>query len=96
MLRVTENAGQAIESIVANSELPAGSGLRIDAPDEPPATLDRSGVALQLQVATQPAEQDQVVSEGAAKVFIAPQRPRSSTTRCSTSKSVRTRSECSS
>lgn len=72
MLIVTENAGQAIESIVANSELPAGSGLRIDAPDEPPASLDRSGVALQLQVATQPAEQDQVVSEGGAKVFIAP------------------------
>jgi hypothetical protein len=29
-------------------------------------------VALQLQVASQPAEQDQVVSEGGAKVFIAP------------------------
>ena len=72
MLMVTENAGQAIESIVANAEMPDGSGLRIDAPAEPPATLDRSGVALQLQVASQPAEQDQVVSEGGAKVFIAP------------------------
>ena len=72
MLMVTENAGQAIESIVANAEMPDGSGLRIDAPDEPPATLDRSGVPLQLQVASQPAEQDQVVSEGGAKVFIAP------------------------
>src|SRR5215207_9587720 len=72
MLMVTENAGQAIEVIVANAEMPDGSGLRIDAPDEPPATLDRSGVPLQLQVASQPAEQDQVVSEGGAKVFIAP------------------------
>jgi iron-sulfur cluster assembly protein len=72
MLMVTENAGQVIESIVANAEMPDGSGLRIDAQDEPPATLDRSGVALQLQVASQPAEQDQVVSEGGAKVFIAP------------------------
>ena len=71
MLMVTENAGQAIESIVANAELPDGSGLRIDASDEP-ATLDRSGVPRQLQVARQPAEQDQVVSEGGAKVFIAP------------------------
>jgi iron-sulfur cluster assembly protein len=71
MLMVTENAGQAIESIVANAEMPDGSGLRIDAPDEPPAP-DGSGVALQLQVASQPAEQDQVVSEGGAKVFIAP------------------------
>lgn len=72
MRMVTENAGQAIESIVTNAELPDGSGLRIDASDEPPATLDRSGVPLQLQVASQPAEQDQVVSEGGAKVFIAP------------------------
>ena len=34
---VTENAGQAIEAIVANAEMPDGSGLRIDAPDQPPA-----------------------------------------------------------
>jgi iron-sulfur cluster assembly protein len=72
MLIVTENAGQAIEAIVANSELPAGSGLRIDTPEEPPATLDRSGVALQLQITSQPAEQDQVIGEGGAKVFVAP------------------------
>ena len=71
MLMITENAGPAIESIVANAELPDGSGLRIDAPDQPPATLDRSGVPLQLQVASQPADQDQVVANG-AKVFIAP------------------------
>jgi Fe-S cluster assembly iron-binding protein IscA len=89
MLMVTENAGQAIESIVANAEVPDGSGLRIDAPDEPPAP-DGSGIALQLQVASQPAEQDQVVSEGGAKVFIAPARPGCATTRCSTSRSVRT------
>ena len=29
MLTVTENAGQAIEAIVANAEMPDGSGLRI-------------------------------------------------------------------
>jgi Fe-S cluster assembly iron-binding protein IscA len=72
MLMVTENAGQAIEAIVANAEMPDGSGLRIDAPDQPPATPDRSGAPLQLEVTSQPAEQDQVVSEGDAKVFIAP------------------------
>jgi Fe-S cluster assembly iron-binding protein IscA len=72
MLMVTENAGQAIESIVANAEMPDGSGLRIDAPDQPPATPDRSGAPLQLEVTSQPAEQDQVVSGGGAKVFIAP------------------------
>jgi iron-sulfur cluster assembly protein len=61
-----------IEAIVANAEMPDGSGLRIDTPEEPPATLDRSGVPLQLEVTSQPAAQDQVVSEGGAKVFIAP------------------------
>jgi iron-sulfur cluster assembly protein len=61
-----------IEAIVANAELPDGSGLRIDTPDQPPATPDRSGVPLQLEVTSQPAAQDQVVSEGGAKVFIAP------------------------
>jgi iron-sulfur cluster assembly protein len=72
MLTVTENAGQAIEAIVANAEMPDGSGLRIDTPEELPATPDRSGVPLQLEVTSQPAAQDQVVREGGAKVFIAP------------------------
>jgi iron-sulfur cluster assembly protein len=72
MLMVTENAGQAIEAIVANAEMPDGSGLRIDTPEELPATPDRSGVSLRLEVTSQPAAQDQVVSEGGAKVFIAP------------------------
>jgi hypothetical protein len=45
MLMVTENAGQAIEAIVANAEMPDGSGLRIDASDEPPATPDGSAAA---------------------------------------------------
>jgi iron-sulfur cluster assembly protein len=72
MLVVTANAGQAIEAIVANAEMPDGSGLRIDAPAESLARLDGGGAPLQLQVASQPAAQDQVVSEGGAKVFIAP------------------------
>jgi iron-sulfur cluster assembly protein len=72
MLMVTENAGQAIEALVANADMPDGSGLRIDAPDQQAATPDRSGAPLQLEVTSQPAEQDQIVSEGGAKVFIAP------------------------
>ena len=70
MLMITENAGQAIESIVANAELPDGSGLRIDAPDQPPATLDRSGVPLQLQVASQPAEQDHPLRPAITRVVV--------------------------
>ena len=61
MLVVTENARQVIQSIVADSEMPDGSGIRIDAPEQPPATDDRSAPPLQLQVASQPAERDQVV-----------------------------------
>jgi iron-sulfur cluster assembly protein len=71
MLMVTENARQAIESIVTSGDLPEGSGLRIDAPDEPPPP-SRTGTPLQLEVASQPSEQDQVVDEGPVKVFISP------------------------
>ena len=71
MLIVTDTARQAIESIVSNAEMPDGSGLRIDAPDEPPAP-SRTGAPLQLEVARQPDERDQVVHEGEANVFIAP------------------------
>ena len=71
MRMVTENASQAIEAIVTNTGIPDGSGLRIDTPDELPATPDRSGVPLQLEVTSQPAAQDQVVSEGGGKVFMA-------------------------
>jgi Fe-S cluster assembly iron-binding protein IscA len=71
MLMVTENARQAIESIVANADMPAGAGIRIDAPDEPPAE-SRAGAPLQLEVATQPGEQDQVVASNGARVFVAP------------------------
>jgi iron-sulfur cluster assembly protein len=71
MLTVTERARQAIESIVANADMPDGSGLRIDAPDEPPPP-SRTGMPLQLEVASQPAEQDRVVGEGGAKVFVSP------------------------
>lgn len=71
MLKVTENARQAIESIVSDANLPEGSGLRIDATDQP-AAPSGSGVPLRLEVATQPADQDQVVAENGAKVFVAP------------------------
>jgi iron-sulfur cluster assembly protein len=74
MLMVTENARQAIESIVANADMPAGAGIRIDAPDEPPedSAAGRAGTPLQLEVATQPGEQDQVIASNGARVFVAP------------------------
>jgi iron-sulfur cluster assembly protein len=71
MLVITENARQAIETIMANAGAPEGAGVRIDAPDEPPAPA-MAGVPLQLEVATRPAEQDEVIDEGGARVFVAP------------------------
>ena len=71
MLMVTENARQAIESIISNADMPAGAGLRIDAPDEPPAPA-AAGAPLQLEVAPQPAEEDQVVASNGGRVFVAP------------------------
>jgi Fe-S cluster assembly iron-binding protein IscA len=71
MLMVTESARQAIESIMSNADMPDGSGIRIDIPDEP-ATPAGTEAPLQLEVASQPAEEDRIVSEGDAKVFLAP------------------------
>jgi Fe-S cluster assembly iron-binding protein IscA len=71
MLMLTDTARKAIESVVANAEMPDGSGLRIDAPDQPPSPAP-GGAPLQLEVAREPADQDQVVSDGGAKVFVSP------------------------
>lgn len=71
MLMVTDSASQAIQSIMANADMPEGAGLRIDAPAEPTAPAG-TGARLQLEVASRPADQDEVVSEGGANVFIAP------------------------
>jgi iron-sulfur cluster assembly protein len=71
MLMVTESARQAIESIMSNADMPDGSGIRIDTPEEPPAPSGTEA-PLQLEVASQPAEEDRVVTEGDAKVFLSP------------------------
>jgi Fe-S cluster assembly iron-binding protein IscA len=62
MLAITENAAQAINTLI--SEMPAGSGLRI-APTEEPQTL-------QLSPAPAPSPQDTVVQSAGATLFLEP------------------------
>jgi iron-sulfur cluster assembly protein len=71
MLQITKNAGQAIQALVRNNGLPEQAGLRIDAPDKPPAP-SVSAAPLQLTLAPELAEGDQVVEGNGAKVFVSP------------------------
>lgn len=65
MLTLTNNAAAVISSLTANPDLPAGSGLRISADTE-----DRQN--LSLMVAGGPNEEDQVVEDHGARVFLEP------------------------
>jgi Fe-S cluster assembly iron-binding protein IscA len=62
MLAITENAAQAINTLI--SEMPAGAGLRI-APAQEPQTL-------QLSPALGPSPQDTVVQSAGATLFLEP------------------------
>ena len=68
MLAITENAAEAIQAIVASSpEAPQKAGLRIAArPGEEQSRLD-------LTIAAVPAEDDEVVEEHGAHVFLDPE-----------------------
>jgi iron-sulfur cluster assembly protein len=65
VLAITENAAEAIQAIVASSpEAPQEAGLRIAArPGEKEKRLD-------LMIAAVPAEDDEVVEEHGAHVFL--------------------------
>jgi Fe-S cluster assembly iron-binding protein IscA len=64
MLAITENAAGAIRDLMEATEMPAGGGLRID------ATEQQDG--LELQVANEPGQDDTVVADGGANIFLAP------------------------
>lgn len=65
MLAITDTAAEAIRGIVAAPELPDGAGLRIATqPGDGPAG------ALEVSVASVPADTDQVVDEDGARVFV--------------------------
>jgi iron-sulfur cluster assembly protein len=66
MLAITETAAQAINSLIAASQMPEGAGLRI-APQS-----DSERETLELSVAPAPAAQDTVLQGGGATLFLEP------------------------
>ncbi|HYY20238.1 MAG TPA: hypothetical protein VE780_00020 [Thermoleophilaceae bacterium] len=65
MLAITDAAAEAIKGVVSAQGAPEGAGLRIAAPPEA-AQEGRLEVAL----AAVPAEEDEVIEEGGAHVFL--------------------------
>jgi iron-sulfur cluster assembly protein len=65
MLAITDAAAEAIKGVVSSQGAPEGAGLRIAAPPEG-AEEGRLAVAL----AAVPAEEDEVIEEGGAHVFL--------------------------
>lgn len=66
MLTLTENAASAVEDLTTQAGLPASGGLRIaESPDQIGS--------FELALVTEPAPGDDIVTEGAAHVFIAPE-----------------------
>jgi iron-sulfur cluster assembly protein len=65
MLSITETAALAINTLIADSQMPAGSGLRI-------ASQADSNGALTLSVAPAPAAHDTVLERAGANVFLEP------------------------
>jgi Fe-S cluster assembly iron-binding protein IscA len=64
MLTITENAADAIRGIVASADAPEGTGLRI-------ASQPGAGeAAFELTLAQVPAEDDEVIDEHGAQVFL--------------------------
>ncbi len=66
MLTITDTAAEAIKGIVASPQVPEGAGLRATRPESP------AGGAFEVTVAPVPAEEDQVVEESGAQVFLEP------------------------
>jgi iron-sulfur cluster assembly protein len=65
MLKITDNAAEVIKNLVAASELPEGSGLRIAAASE-----QDGNVPVELSLAETPAEEEQVIQQSGAQVFL--------------------------
>ena len=70
MLAISESAAEAIRGLTAAPEVPEGAGLRIVAESRP----EEGNVPLELELAlaATPAEDDAVVEEEGARVFLEP------------------------
>jgi iron-sulfur cluster assembly protein len=65
MLTITETAAQVINTLISDSQMLEGAGLRIAPQQEKSETLE-------LSVAPAPAEQDTIVESAGATVFLEP------------------------
>jgi iron-sulfur cluster assembly protein len=65
MLAISESAAEVIRDLVAAAEVPEGAGLRIAAPAA-------GEFSLEVALALTPAEDDEVVEEQGAQVFLEP------------------------
>jgi iron-sulfur cluster assembly protein len=63
MLAMTDAAAEAVKGVVSTQGAPEGAGLRIAAPPEG---------GLEVKLAALPAEDDEVVEQGGAHIFIEP------------------------
>ena len=64
MLAITDTAAEAIKTLTADAELPEGGGLRIASTDP--------DQGLELSLAAQPVESDQVLTGDGVVVFLEP------------------------
>lgn len=69
MLALTENATEAISGILSGPNIPDEAGLRIAASPSSDAA-DPAGSALNVTLTEAPAESDQVIDDGGARVFV--------------------------
>jgi iron-sulfur cluster assembly protein len=67
MLTITDTAAEAIKGIVASPQVPEGAALSIAARPASPAEG-----AFEVSVAAVPAEEDEVVEQSGAQVFLEP------------------------
>lgn len=67
MLTVSEAAARAINSLVAENQMPEGSGLRISRQGD-----STRSEGLGLSIAATPAEDESVIESNGAKVFLPP------------------------
>jgi iron-sulfur cluster assembly protein len=65
VLTLTDNAATEIRNLTHDPEVPGGCGVRI--------ATDPAGGGLSLALAATPAEDDQVLEEGGARVFLEPE-----------------------
>ena len=67
MLTLTESAKEMVRDMVSSEDAPEGSGLRISAAED-----EQGSPALSLELATEPAEGDQVLEDAGSRVFLEP------------------------